>query len=209
MRGFWAFLCTTIGSLIVVAALILLAIPPARILPASILEVNDHPAKGADAIVLMQGDAIDRVPHVANLYKQGYAKKIVFVEAESTKLSELGLKPLEGKIAFEYLTKYLNVPAEDIIFNEKTRVSSSREEVRAIFKSLDKNRFRTVILATSWYHSSRAKWIMEKSNSDHLRIDSLPSPMPKQWYRNEQDFLSVYNEYLKWVYYYIRYEILS
>ena len=81
--------------------------------------------------------------------------------------------------------------------------------MKAIFRSLDKNKFRTVILATSWYHSSRAHWIIEKYNKDHLRIESLPSPIPKNWYKSEQDFLSVYNEYLKWVYYYVRYEILA
>lgn len=209
MRGLWSFICTAIGTLFVASILIMVLIPPTRILPAQILEENDHPVKGADAIVLLMGDAVDRVPHVADLYKRGYAKKIVFVEAEDTKLTSLGLRSLEGKMVYDYLTKFLHVPAEDIFFSDKTRVSSTQEEVKAIFRILEKNQFRTVILATSWYHSSRAHWIIEKHNKNHLRIESLPSPIPKDWYKSEQDFLSVYNEYLKWVYYYVRYEILA
>jgi uncharacterized SAM-binding protein YcdF (DUF218 family) len=209
MRGLWSFLCTSLGTLLAFALVVLFLIPPTRTLPAEILERNDHPAKGADAVVLLMGDAMDRVPHVASLYKKGYAGKILFVEAEETKLMEYGLRPLEGKMVYDYLTKKLNVPAGDIIFLEKTRVTSTQEEVKAIFKELNRSKFRTVILATSWYHSSRAAWIMNKFNSDRLRVESLPSPIPAKWYQSETDFLSVFNEYLKWAYYYVKYEVLA
>lgn len=209
MRGLWSFLCTTIGTLLVLAAVVLFLVPPTRSIPAEIIERNDHPTKGADAIVLLMGDAVDRAPHVANLYKRGYAQKIVFVEAEETKLMEYGLRPMEGKMVYEFLTKKLHVPAADIIFLDKTRVTSTQEEGKAIFKELARNKFRTVILATSWYHSSRAAWIMNKLNVDHLRVESLPSPIPAKWYQSETDFLSVFNEYLKWAYYYVKYEVLA
>jgi uncharacterized SAM-binding protein YcdF (DUF218 family) len=198
-----------LGTLIVFVLVVFFLVPATRTIPAEIIERNDHPSKGADAIVLLMGDAIDRAPHVANLYKRGYAKKIVFVESEETKLMEYGLRPLEGKMVYDFLTKKLHVPADDIVFLDKTRVTSTQEEVKAIFKELNRNKFRTVILATSWYHSSRAAWIMNKLNVDHLRIESLPSPLPAKWYQSENDFLSVFNEYLKWVFYYMKYEVLS
>ena len=64
---------------------------------------------------------------------------------------------------------------------------------------------KKVILVTSWYHSSRAEWIFKKVNSFGLEIISAPNEIPKNWWRHEESFLRVFNEYLKWIYYLLNY----
>jgi len=209
MRNLWSDFCTILVSAALLLALVFAFIPASRNVPAHILWRNDQPPKGADAIVILMGDTVDRTPHAAELYKRGYAKKIVFVESEASKLVELGLKPLDGKVTYDYLTKFLNVPAADIIFNDTSRVASTLDESKAILRELEKNKFKNIILVTSWYHSSRALWTFQKANSAKIRVRIFPSPIPKKWYRREQEFLNVYNEYLKWPYNYVRFELLN
>lgn len=210
MLRLWVILCTLVGTLLVAGALVLLAVPSTRTIPAEILFRQEEPIRGEDAIVLLMGDAVDRVPHAAALYKKGMGKKIVFVEPEMTKLMELGLRPMEGQMVYDYLTKNLKVPPDDIIFNKKTRVSSTQEEAQELYKIMDKQGFHRVILATSWYHSSRAMWVFGRVAKGRAeKLISVPTPIPAKWYRSEVDFLCVFNEYLKWVHNGLKYGVFN
>lgn len=209
----WASLCTTLVSFILGSTLAMFLVPPLRSLPAQILVENDHPRAGADAIVLLMGDAEDRAGHAADLLRDGYADRIVFVETEQDKLQKAGIKSREGQNVYEYLTKTLKVPAAKISFDNSSKVTSTHEEIQALLKVLDANNFNRIVLVTSWYHSSRAAWIFRKvlaeQRSTKIQVASLPSPTPNKWYKREKDFLNVYVEYLKWVYYYFKYDVLA
>ncbi len=213
MMRLWSFLCTTIGSLLLGYCVAALVMPSLRILPAQILVENDQPSKGGDGIILLMGDAVDRAPHAADLLKTGYGKYIVFVETETDEMMKHGIKPREGQLVYAYLTRVLKVPADKIVFDREARVTSTQEEARALLKILDAHDLRKNVLTTSWYHSSRAAWIFRKVMAENvpkdLSVKSFPSPLPMKWYEREKDFLNVYMEYLKWAYYYIRYDLLK
>ncbi|RZA21807.1 MAG: YdcF family protein [Proteobacteria bacterium] len=213
MMRLWSFICTAIGSLLLAFCVAAIAVPSLRILPAQILVENDQPSKGGDGIILLMGDAVDRAPHAADLLKTGYGKYIVFVETETDELMRHGIKPLEGQLIYAYLTRVLKVPADKIVFDREARVSSTEEEARALLKILSAHDLRKNILTTSWYHSSRAAWIfrrvMVESGNKESSVQSFPSALPIKWYQKEKDFLSVYTEYLKWTYYYIRYDVFK
>ncbi|MFW7382002.1 MAG: YdcF family protein [Oligoflexus sp.] len=174
--------------------------------PAQILIRDDQPEKHADYIVLMMGDVIDRTPHAARLYHDGFAKKIIFAEAEYSPGVQQGFRLAEGTASYQYLLN-LGVPPEDLIFLEHSRNTSSEEEVKRIvdyIASIDPSAKR-LILVTSWYHSSRAFWILQRRVQSSLQLESSPSPAPENFWQDEQAFLMVFNEYLKWVYYLLRY----
>lgn len=201
-RRFWGF------SIIVLLILVLtpLLYPPARQWPAQVLTSRTEPLEKADAIVLLMGDITDRTPIAAELWKRGSAPKIVLVNDEMDELQKIGLRPSNGKSTYEYL-QYLGVPREAIIFNSESTVTSTIEEAQAMFGMLDKllPGARHLIICTSWYHSSRAAWIIRRINLGRYQISSFPSPEPKVWYGLERDFLSVFTEYLKWIYYLLHY----
>lgn len=179
---------------------------PLRQWPAQLIVRRDHLTQAADAIILMMGDIQDRTPHCAGLIQKGLAPKIVFVEAERNEVHELGLRLPEGEASLRYLQK-LGIPSEAIIFDANEAVTSSVEELKADFKLIHERlpEARRLILCTSWYHSSRAHWMAQRLNPYQFDIKSVPSPAPESWYAKEQDFLSVFNEYLKWAYYLAHY----
>ena len=175
-------------------------------LPMTILVSDDQPEKQADYILIMMGSVGDRAHHGSQLYKKGYGKKIIFAEAQETEFMKLGFRMKDGEATKTYLSM-LGVPEDDVVFISNSSNSSSFEEVKLILQYIKENdpHAKRAILVTSWYHSSRATWIMNKSNDTDLVIQSSPSPMPPTWWRKEADFLRVFSEYLKWVYYLVKY----
>jgi len=206
MRRIWERFCAFLLGMILGVGFIAMIYPPSRQWPAEVLERRDGNVKSADAIVMLMGNVLDRSPQCARLIKKGIAPIVVFVEAEKDELSELGYRLGDGEASFRYLKK-LGVKEESIIFDSSQAVTSTAEEIKANF-NLIKSRLpqaKRVILCTSWYHSSRAQWIAEKYNTHNFELKSIPSPQPKSWYGKEFDFLMVFNEYLKWVFYLTHY----
>lgn len=206
MRRLWEKFCAFLLGLFVGLAVLTLAYPPSRQWPADLIIRHDQGAKSADAIIMLMGNVGDRAPHCARLIKKGIAPRIVFVEAEKDELNAMGLRLSDGEASRQYLQK-LGIKDDAIIFDGTKSVTSSFEEMSAAFK-LIKDRLpeaKRLVLCTSWYHSSRAHWIAEKVNTDGFELKSLPSPRPRVWYAKEFDFLMVFNEYLKWVFYLTRY----
>ncbi|WP_141730877.1 YdcF family protein [Oligoflexus tunisiensis] len=206
MRRLWERFCAFLLGLLAGLALLMLAYPPSRQWPADLLIRHDPDGNTADAVIMLMGNVTDRAPHCARLLKKGIAPKIIFVEAEQDELNKLGYRLPDGEASFRYLQK-LGVKEEAIIFDARQAVTSSFEEMRAVF-TIVKERLpaaKRLVLCTSWYHSSRAHWIAEKVNTFGFELRSLPSPRPKVWYAKEFDFLMVFNEYLKWVFYLTRY----
>ncbi len=179
---------------------------PSRTWPAHYIYRSDTAAQ-ADAIVVLMGSVKDRTERAAELWKRGLAPKIVFVEAEKTSAIP-GIRPPDGESTYRYL-QALGVPNEALVFGRDKEVSSTFEEAAAVFATIQQAlpQARRVILVTSWYHSSRAHWIFEKSNTPphNFSLSSLPPPEPAAWYQQEHDFLMVFNEYLKWAYYRLKY----
>lgn len=175
-------------------------------LPASLLIRNDKPTKNADYIIIMMGKVIPRAEHAANLYHQGYADRIIFAEAEFDPLVDKGFLTPDG-VATKMLLSALGVPEKAIIFLDKTRNSNSKDELNIILshiRTFSPNTKR-VILATSWYHSSRAHWVANRLGYDDIKIESKPTEAPPDFWQREADFLWVFQEYLKWIYYLVHY----
>lgn len=171
---------------------------------------DDHPAKNADAVILLMGDVAERTPHAADLMKEGFAPAIIFAESESGPLVDLGYEMSDAKITADYLGR-LGVDISKLTRIENPVNSSTIEEATTILKHLEhlNPKPQRVILVTSWYHSSRAKWIFERVNQKRFTIESSPAygkiSRPEIWWKSERPFLAVFSEYLKWTYYLLNY----
>ena len=171
-----------------------------------ILVKRDRVEKKVPVTILLMGGGYSRSLHVANLHKEGKVGKILFAETEQGEVQKLGLSLSSGVMA-DRLLDHFNVPEKDRLFLSGTRNTSTFDEARVLLQEIKKRypKIKEILLVTSWYHSGRAKWIFEKVNTYGFHIKSSPTPMPKAWWRNEGPFLSVYNEYLKWIYYLVHY----
>lgn len=175
-------------------------------LPAKLLIRNDNPAKHADYIIIMMGKVIPRAEHAIRLFNEGYADKIIFAEAEWDPLVEKGFLTPDGE-ATRAILLASGVPSHAIIFLADSRNTNSKDELDLILGHIQTAdpKAKRLILNTSWYHSSRAHWIAKRLGYDQFKIESLPTPAPYDFWQKEADFLWVYQEYLKWLYYLIHY----
>lgn len=207
MRRFFVAVSLCLWFVVLTPMLLLLFYPPSRQWPAGLIYREDSVPTPADAIVVLMGSVKERAKRASELWKEGRAPKIVFVEAERT-FAIPGIRAPDGEASELYLQS-LGIPQDAIVFDRNTAISSTAEEAEAVL-ALVKRRLpaaKNLILTTSWYHSSRATWIFQKSNKAGFdyALYSLPSPKPENWYQREADFLMVFNEYLKWTYYLFSY----
>lgn len=167
---------------------------------------DDHPNRGAAAIVLLMGSTWDRARHAADLYQEGYASKIIFVKNENTPLMAEGITPNEAD-ATQILLHRWQIPDTAVAYQNTTAVTSTKEEVQALLDYLPQvvPEHSSLIVVTSWYHTSRAAWAWQRIGGNRYQVAWSPAITPKSgpdnWWQHEESFLMVFNEYLKWLYY--------
>lgn len=170
---------------------------------ASPLKIVDEPQK-ADVIVVFGGgvgeagspgkSTIERARYAVELYKHGYAKKIIFSsgytfnynDAENMKLFALSM----------------DVPQEDIILEQ--RANSTYENVRFTKEILDEQDWDTILLVSSPYNMARASLVFKEA-ADNIKVIYTPVSHP-QFYHTEgaikwEQVRAIFHEYLGIIYY--------
>lgn len=199
----------------VLAAILLLAIlvyafrAPLLTGVAKVLTVNDPPAS-ADIIFLLNGDYNTRPFRAAELYKQGYAPRIVIARSEDSPAVKLGLIPNETDISVGVL-EHMGVPSERIvILPMQGGVTSTFDEAAVLHKYIEAHSVKKVILVTSAFHTRRAKWIFERELAGlPVSLDMVAVPYSTfdqtNWWQNENGLITLNNEYIKLIFYYFKY----
>ena len=176
---------------------------------ADYLIVNDK-LQPANAIFLLNSDVNIRPFRAAELYKQGLAPVIVITRAEDTPVVALGLVPNDTDISVGVMEK-LDVPAEKIIIlTVPGGTTSTFDEAAAFRQYVEAKQVRNVILVTSAFHTRRAAWIFRKSFAGlpvTLELAAVPYPDFDQtnWWKNETGLITLNNEYIKLIFYLIKY----
>lgn len=134
---------------------------------------SEGKCKAADAIVVVSGgDTIARTQAGIDLYKNGWAKAIIFSGAARDTDS-----PSNAAAMKEYAIGN-NVP-EDAIFIEEEAVNTQQNAAKT--QSVVKEQgFHSVILVTSGYHQRRASLEFEK-RAEGIEVRSYPVTQDKDW----------------------------
>ena len=168
----------------------------------------------SDIMVVLMGSGPHRDAGAVELYKQGYAERIVLVKnmvrGYDLAVSQ-GVKiPHDSDTAREVAVQ-LGVPAERIIILPGDALSTQEEavQVREYLKS--EKDIDSLMIVTSKYHSGRAKKIFVKAMSSldrEVRVISCPTPYDdfnaELWWQNREDRKRVVYEYLKLFHFYLR-----
>jgi len=139
--------------------------------------------KNADIIVVFAGGVgesgkagqgyEERVKFAVDLYRQGYAKNIIFSSGYKYVFKE----PLVMKA----LAISLGIPEDVIILEDKAR--NTYENVEFVSKILYKEGWKKILLVTSPYHMRRASLVFKKIAKE---INVTYTPMPKsRFYSHE------------------------
>lgn len=175
-------------------------------LPKWILMRNE-PIENVDAAFILMGSVPDRTVKAYELLHEGRTSRLVFVQDQKDALEELGYAFNGGTATRDYLARLGADPAQ-VEYLEGKAHTSTREEAETLVALAHERGWRHVAVVTSWYHTARAAWIFKRIAPHGLSISTVAAMSednrPEDWWRHERAFLSVYNEYLKWVYYLVK-----
>jgi uncharacterized SAM-binding protein YcdF (DUF218 family) len=114
-----------------------------------IILVDNDIIKKSDAIILLEGDGLNRCKQAVKLYKNKFSNKIVF----SGGITDHNYGSLPADFVLPELNK-LGVKLDDIIIEDKSQ--NTREQAEEVIKIALKNNWIKIILVASHNHQFRA-----------------------------------------------------
>jgi uncharacterized SAM-binding protein YcdF (DUF218 family) len=162
----------------------------------------------ADAIVVLGGEANVRPFAAAELYRQGYASKILVSNTKLNRAERLGFVPSDTQLNWNVLVK-LGVPSS-IITTFGDNLSSTYEEAEAVRAWALSSQAMRVIIPTDVFATRRTRWVFDRELSP-IGVDVIVRPFPAPsyelagWWRDRQGLIDFNNEVLKYLYYRARY----
>ena len=111
---------------------------------------------GADAIVVLSGGKMTRIPHALKLFEEGYAPEILLTDEKKRHIRFSHLFPTNKMIALTMIEENgLSVPI-GVIQSQKGGATSTFDEAYDLLKLSEKKRYRHLILVTDSFHTRRA-----------------------------------------------------
>ena len=111
---------------------------------------------GADAIVVLSGGKLTRIPHALRLFKKGYANEILLTDEKKRNIRFSHLFPTNEMIAQKFIEELkLKVPVS-VIKSKKGGATSTFDEAYDLLKLSENKSYRHLILVTDAFHSRRA-----------------------------------------------------
>ncbi len=126
---------------------------------ADALFVTEQPEK-SDAIVVLAGGEPGRAWEAADLYRDGFAPKVVLTSdapsSDFIELRKLGIELPASNEAYSRVLHGMSVPNEDVLRIE-TYVEDTLSELRQIRIFAEQQQWNSLIIVTSNYHSRRSR----------------------------------------------------
>jgi uncharacterized SAM-binding protein YcdF (DUF218 family) len=162
----------------------------------------------ADAIIVLGGEVRVRPFAAAELYRQGYASKILVSNAKLSSAEQRGFVPSGNQTDRDVLLK-LGVPVSAVA-TVGDNLSNTYEEAEAVRAWALRSQAKRVIIPTDVFATRRTKWIFDRKLSP-IGVDVIVHPFPGwdyelvNWWRERQGLIDINTEVLKYLYYRVRY----
>ncbi len=183
----------------VISAVLLCTVSLLTFAGRSIMSIS-IPVQNAEAIVLVAGAYEERSPLAVSLFKTGNAKSLVIVnDGVRRGWSREHQRNLYTTERAEIDLLQQGIPRPSIVILPFL-TSGTVHDAAAVRDYIAKNNIRSILLVTSDYHSRRTLWIFQKV------LRQLPVSIGIEPARSSfSSFPEIVLEYLKWVYYLIRF----
>ncbi|MDO9120452.1 MAG: YdcF family protein [Anaerolineaceae bacterium] len=169
------------------------------------LIIQDKPKK-VDMIVTSSG-AEYRTDYAIELYKQGLASKLFFTGGYSEKNQRIEAE-WSRRLALD-----AGAPDDAVIIDTSEVISTYQEALRLrSYLDAHNETITTIMIVTDPYHTRRAKWAYKTVFGDQIKVRMVPVPFESTnlsitWWKDAESRKMVWNEYVKLVFYVIRYEL--
>lgn len=168
--------------------------------------VVEDPIRKADLIHVISGPDY-RTEYAIDLYKKGYAEKLLFTGGWCESANEI------SAIRSERLALIAGVPSEKIIV-DVTPILCTYEEAERLKELVNRkdNIIRSVIIVSDPFHMRRVRWTYRRHLKHQVILIMAPvpfelTPMNANWWKDAKSRYMVCDEYLKLVYYVLRYQL--
>lgn len=171
-------------------------------------------AEAADAIVVFSGSStyIERADWAARLYREGRAPVVVLTDDKL--LSGWNAAEERNPYFYELAAKELQkrgVPAERIRVVSEAALGTYDESLN-VCRYATNHQLKKLLIVTSAYHSRRALWSMRHACAGtgiEAGVNGPPpgwqTPAPSLWWLRRWGWRVVAGEYVKMIYYRLRY----
>jgi len=167
------------------------------------------PLQHSDVIVVLAGSRLDRWLEALDLYKEGWAPRIVVssgpVSPLEGRLRERGLRyPREGELARDAMVS-LGLP-QDAVEVMPNGVDNTAAEAAVLRRMLPAGSVRRVIVVTSAYHVRRAGYAFRREFRDTgveivMRGSRYTFANPARWWTQRGDIRYILSELPKYLAY--------
>jgi len=176
--------------------------------------IKEAPLDKADVIVVLSGSATfkERTREAARLFFAGRARRILITnDNEQGPWSSSDQRNLFFYERSLEQLRNAGVPSESIEVLMQP-VTSTYDETEVVRIYAQQHGLHSILIVTSAYHSRRALWVFTRVFRDtgiQIGLDAVPpgqqSPPPATWWLRLRGWQQVPTEYVKMVYYLIRY----
>ena len=166
------------------------------------------PLVKADAILVLGGGADVRPMAAAQLYRDGFASRILITSPPLKPTMSMGLAPAHGSLNREVLLRQ-GIP-EAAIEMVALNAANTHQEALATQAWMQAHAAQRVIIPTEYIHSRRVKWQFQKLLAPAGMSAVVHAIKPLEyaaadWWQHEEGLLAFQAELLKYVYYRLKY----
>ncbi len=164
----------------------------------------------ADIIFLLNGDPTVRPSRAAALYHDGMAQKVVIARIEDSPDVKLGVYPNPTDVNISMLEKLGVPPGQIVQLRPDGGVKHTFDEAQALLGYDRETHLQKVIIVTSDLHSRRSKFIFQRVLRG-MAVKVMLAPVSDlkydahNWWTLEDGVVGCQNEYIKLLYYRIKY----
>lgn len=159
-------------------------------------------------VFVLSGSAFDRGNKAFELYTSGKARTICCTGInQAGDLKAMNINISEGLVTMKHLA---NMGVADSLLTYIPLGTSTIEESEAIMDYCKQKRWKKITILSSRFHTRRIHFVFNQKFSDNgieICICGAPSSSYNEnnWWTNEDGLIAVNNEYIKLLYYMIKY----
>ncbi len=170
--------------------------------------ISEDTLQKADAIFIPGGDSYDRGNMAVKLFNEGFASKIICLGENIPNIFKtLEISYAESEVTKINLQKKLISDSAIVVLKKGT---STKEEMDAINDYCKTNNLKKIIILSSKFHTRRIR-IFFKNKFEEANIEMLIAGAPssvyseEEWWKSEEGLIMLNNEYVKLIYYFLKY----
>ena len=173
---------------------------------------HDDPLQPADAIFVLAGTRVERPLEAVDLYKEGWAPRIVLSpgrieEPAERLLGARGIRVPSDSVRGRDVILKLGVPASAIVAVDGN-VDNTAQEANLLHAMVTANHWHRVIVVTSKFHVRRAGFafrraLVDTSTTVIMRASRYDPSDPAHWWRSRADVRFALSEWEKLILYWL------